>query len=297
MQKPNYLYKILSLRHWQATKNRQLLVLPADDDVVIHLAAEEQQSADQCAILKIDVSKIEGNLVQEGGQYLLYNGFIPFSAIVETKWNSPDKPRLCIVQAGDPVLRQPARELSLAEIRSQEIQNLIEEMKAAMRAAPGVGLAAPQIGKPLQLIVIEDEDLTHLSAEQLQERDRYPVPFHVIINPKIYLKQGERAEFFEGCLSVPEFIGMVPRAKAVRVECLNEHGEPVVIEAKGWYARILQHEIDHLNATLYIDRAYTPTLMTEENYVKYWKGKSIPQIRKELTNQSGGSISSGPKVT
>jgi peptide deformylase len=89
-------------------------------------------------------------------------------------------------------------------------------------------------------------------------------------------------DFFEGCLSVPEFVGIVPRAKSVRVECLNERAEPIIIEAKGWYARILQHEIDHLNAILYIDRAILPTLMTEENYVKRWKGKSIQEILENL---------------
>ena len=132
------------------------------------------------------------------------------------------------------MLRQIAKELSIEEILSPEIQELIETMKATMKAAPGVGLAAPQIGKPIQLAVIEDAHHSHLNTEQLAVRDRHPVPFHVIINPRLYIEESaEKAEFSEGCLSVPEFVGIVARAKSVRVECLNERAELVVIEAKG----------------------------------------------------------------
>jgi len=170
---------------------------------------------------------------------------------------------LAIVQVGDPVLRRRARELSLEEITSPEIQDLIEMMKVTMRAAPGVGLAAPQIGKSLQLAVIEDMNHSHLDPETLSERNRYPVPFHVIINPRLHVEESiPNVEFFEGCLSVPKFSGVVPRAESVRVECLNEQGKPITIRAKGWYARILQHEIDHLNGTLYLDKVQIPTLMS-----------------------------------
>ena len=123
-----------------------------------------------------------------------------------------------------------------------------------------------------------------MTPQQLSERDQFPVPFHVIINPRIYIEEkAENIEFFEGCLSIPSFVGVVPRAKSVRVECLNERAEPIVIQAKGWYARILQHEIDHLYGTLYIDRVLLPTLMTEESYVKLWKGKSVQEIQESLT--------------
>lgn len=211
------------------------------------------------------------------------------SSILESKivYQQPvdacDMQKLDIVQVGHPALRQTARKLSVEEILSPEIQNLIERMKATMRAAPGVGLAAPQIGKSLQLAVIEDMDHSHLNAQQLAERNRYPVPFHVIINPRIYIEESaDKVEFFEGCLSVPEFVGVVPRAESVRVECLNERGEPVVIQAKGWYARILQHEIDHLSGTLYIDKAQLPTVMTTENYIKLFKDKSVKEIQTHL---------------
>lgn len=184
---------------------------------------------------------------------------------------------LPIVQVGDPVLRKQARELSKEEIVSPEIQQLLEEMKNTMKAGCGVGLAAPQVGKSLQIIVIEDMDHSRLTQEQLVERSRSKVPFHVVMNPRIYVEGTETAQFFEGCLSLPGFVGIVSRATAVRVEALNERAEPVVIEARGWYARILQHEIDHLHGVLYIDRAIPSTIMTEANYVKFWKDKKIQE--------------------
>ncbi len=125
-------------------------------------------------------------------------------------------------------------------------------------------------------------DHSHLTREQLSERNRYPVPFHVIVNPRIYIEESDKAEFFEGFLSVPAFLAVVPRAKSVRVECLNERAEPVVIHAKGWYARILQHEIDHLQGHLFTDSALLPTLMTQENYESVWKGKCVEEVVKNL---------------
>jgi peptide deformylase len=189
-----------------------------------------------------------------------------------------------IVQIGEPVLRQQGRQLSVEEIRGAAIQQLIEQMRETMRDAPGVGLAAPQIGLPLQLAVIEDdtERLSGIPEEALAKRERAAVPFHVIINPRLHLEPGAPVEFFEGCLSFDGFVGLVPRAAAVRVEALNEKGEPIVIQARGWYARILQHEIDHLNGTLYLDRASPRSLMSAENFNRYWVEKSIDEVRAEL---------------
>jgi peptide deformylase len=186
-----------------------------------------------------------------------------------------------IVQTGNLVLRQQARPLGLAEITSKEIQKLIESMRKTMRDAPGVGLAAPQVGLSLQLAVIEDREEYHkdVSVEQLQERQRRPVPFHAIINPRIVETSGETAEFFEGCLSLSGFSALVPRACAVRVECLNERGKKKVIEASGWYARILQHEIDHLRGTLYIDRMHARTFTSLDNWTRFWKSRPISEIK------------------
>jgi peptide deformylase len=193
--------------------------------------------------------------------------------------------RLKIVQAGDPVLRQAARALTPAEIASGEIQDLIAHMRDTMRDAPGVGLAAPQVGVSLQLAVIEDKEeyLKDISPEQLAERERQPVPFHTIINPKITAVEPDSpVEFFEGCLSLAGLAALVPRARRVRVECMDERGMPKTIEASGWYARILQHEIDHLRGNLYIDRMRARSFTSLDNWNRFWKGKPIDEIRDSL---------------
>lgn len=194
---------------------------------------------------------------------------------------------LPIVHAGEPVLRQKARALTPQEIKSKEIQTLISHMRETMRGAPGVGLAAPQIGIGLELAVIEDrkEYLKDVSAEQLKLRERRPVAFHVIINPRIQDNNKQMAEFFEGCLSLPGFFAVVPRSHSVRVECLDHKGNAKTIDASGWYARILQHEIDHLQGNLYIDRMMARSFSSIDNWEKFWKGKPIGEVRSEL----GGS--------
>ncbi len=189
--------------------------------------------------------------------------------------------QLELVQAGDPVLRQVARPLTSQEIVSAPIRELIESMRETMRKAPGVGLAAPQIGQSLQLAVIEDrpEYTKDASRELLKQRERKPVAFHVIINPRLTLLEEDGVEFFEGCLSVTSMMALVPRSRKVRVECLDEKARLRVIEASGWYARILQHEIDHLNGTLYIDRMDTRSFTTVDNYNRYWKDKPAADLK------------------
>jgi peptide deformylase len=162
---------------------------------------------------------------------------------------------LKIVQTGDPVLRAPARPLTAADLATAELQQLIELMRETMRDAPGVGLAAPQVGVPLQLAVIED-------VGESEAQERKPIPFHVIATPRLALGD-EVVEHYEGCLSVEGFQALVPRARAVTVEALDHRGQPVTIRAAGWYARILQHEIDHLSGTLYIDRMKTRTFSSD----------------------------------
>jgi peptide deformylase len=189
--------------------------------------------------------------------------------------------KLNIVQTGDPILRQQARPLDPKEIRSKEIQTLIEQMRETMVAAPGVGLAAPQVGISLQLAVIEDRAEYHKDASpaDLALRERRPVPFHVVINPELTITGNDKAEFFEGCLSVEGYSALVSRARTVTVKCLDAFGEPNFIEASGWYARILQHEIDHLRGTLYIDRMKARTFTTLDNWGRFSKGKPIQEIR------------------
>jgi peptide deformylase len=192
--------------------------------------------------------------------------------------------KLKIVQAGDPVLRKKSRPLTKEEITSAQIQQLIDLMRTTMREAPGVGLAAPQIGQSIQLAVIEDRAtyVSDLSVDALEERQRSAIPFHVIINPKLSVVGSSTAQFFEGCLSVEGYQAVVDRALNVRVQCLNERGEAVTINAQGWYARILQHEIDHLNGTLYVDRMKTRTLTTVPNAQRHWNDKTIEQVLDEL---------------
>ena len=199
--------------------------------------------------------------------------------------------RLKLVQVGEAVLRQMARPLSLEEIRSEYIRQLIRDMHETLRDAPGVGLAAPQVGVSIRLVIIEDlpEYSRDLGAEQLAARERRPTSFHVIVNPEIAGHSGGQVEFFEGCLSLGGFTALVPRFRQVSVRCLNEDGEPRVIEASGWYARILQHEIDHLNGAVYIDRMHTRTFMTMENFSRRWKEQSISEVRRTLLSTGDGT--------
>lgn len=191
---------------------------------------------------------------------------------------------LKIFQVGEPVLRQQARPLSTEEIKSDKIQQLIESMRDTMRYGGDVGLAAPQIGESLQLAVIEDREeyVKRFAPDDLAKRERSAVPFHVVINPQLSVKDDTSLRFFEACSSLEGLLALVPRARAVQVTCLNEQGETRVINARGWYARILQHEIDQLHGKLYIDRMDSRSFMTSGNRDRYWKEKSIEEIEAAL---------------
>ena len=193
-----------------------------------------------------------------------------------------------IKSAGEPVLREKARELSRDEILSPSIQQLIENMRETMHKAPGVGLAAPQIGLGLRLAVIEDkaEYMKEIRPEVLKERERRPVPFQVMVNPVLTLETAGEADFFEGCLSVAGWTALVLRARRVRVDYLDHKGSPQTIRASGWYARILQHEIDHLHGTLYVDRMEARSFCTLDNYVKHWKNLTLAEVRRMLNRDA-----------
>jgi peptide deformylase len=192
---------------------------------------------------------------------------------------------LKIRQVGELILREASPRLSLDEIRSQYVRDLIQSMRETMYDAPGVGLAAPQVGVALQLVVIEDpaSAIQKISVEEAAERERRPVPFHVLINPILTVADGNRVEFFEGCLSLAGYTAIVPRAVTVHVEARNEDGEPISIDASGWYARILQHEIDHLNGVLYIDRMNPRSFATQDNHLRIWREKSIADVKEALS--------------
>jgi peptide deformylase len=191
---------------------------------------------------------------------------------------------LPIVQLGDPVLRHVARDLTPAEIRGAELNVLIERMRETMCKAPGVGLAAPQIGLGLRLAVIEDQAsyVEEMDPDERAAKERDPVPFHVVINPRIEVVDPAPVRFFEGCLSLAGFVAVVPRARAVRVRCLDHAGEPRTIEAHGWYARILQHEIDHLDGVVYVDRMEPRTFMDSDDFAHHWGGEPVELVRAAL---------------
>lgn len=182
-----------------------------------------------------------------------------------------------ILQLSDPdskkILRGIATPVAPEEFGTQVFKDLIEDMKTTMRQAPGVGLAAPQIGISKQIVVIEDnaDRQSAFQPEILQERRRYGVPFHVLVNPVLRLTGIQRVNFFEGCLSVKGSLRVTPRAERVIVEYQNEHGATRAIAAHGWYARILQHEIDHLNGCIYVDvgDARTEIPINPENLAKW----------------------------
>ena len=192
--------------------------------------------------------------------------------------------RIKIASVGEAILRSEARPLTPEDISSARIRELIEHMRETLSDATGVGLAAPQVGEPLQLAIVEDKAEYHanLTEAELAERERRPIPFHVLINPEIELLSPPDVTFFEGCLSLPGFLGVVPRARKVSVRALNQLGEPIQIEAEGWYARILQHEIDHLKGTLYIDRMWSRTFCSIDNYNKRWKSKPAHELAQQF---------------
>jgi peptide deformylase len=162
-----------------------------------------------------------------------------------------------IAVAGHPVLRAVAAPYD-GQLPDDELAALLVVMHATMRAAPGVGLAAPQVGLPLALAVVEDPG--GIDPEAAAERERVPVPFRVLVNPRYEAVGDERAAFAEGCLSVPGYQCVVARARRVHLTGADETGRALDEVLTGWPARIVQHETDHLAGTLYLDRADLRTL-------------------------------------
>jgi peptide deformylase len=155
-----------------------------------------------------------------------------------------------IVTVPDPVLRRKAQKVTKFD---EKLQTLIDDMVETMREAPGVGLAAPQIGVLEQIIVVEyfekEED------EEREDAEEAPKRLYVIVNPEITRTSTETVTGAEGCLSVPGYLGEVERFDAVTVKGQNRRGQPVTLKLKDWTARIFQHEIDHLSGVLFTDLA------------------------------------------
>jgi peptide deformylase len=153
-----------------------------------------------------------------------------------------------IVTLPDPVLRRKARKVTTFD---KKLQTVIDDMIETMRVAPGVGLAAPQVGISERLIVVEYYE--NEQAEEAEEEAKKKV--WAILNPEIVKASEEKVMGVEGCLSVPNLVGEVERHESVQIKGLNRHGQPMRVKAKDWLARIFQHEIDHLNGVVFTDRA------------------------------------------
>lgn len=187
---------------------------------------------------------------------------------------------LTIDQVGTVVLRRPAETVPAEQLSSPEVQRLIDDMIDTMSGV-GVGLAAPQVGVPLRIAVIEDrkEYQRHSPKWLAEAQQRRPVDLHVVVNPVLSVTDPTPMEFFEGCLSVEGYRAMVPRASGVHLSALDRNGRPIELDASGWYARILQHEIDHLGGVLYVDRMVSRTFITTESYADAWLDEPLDATR------------------
>jgi peptide deformylase len=161
---------------------------------------------------------------------------------------------LKVARIGHPVVRAAARELTPDEIRSPEIQRLIDDMRVTMYEYEGVGLAAPQIHESLRLAVLEVPGSDKRAEGVPGHSGGSGVPFSVLVNPKVTPLGPETVDGWEGCLSIPDLRGLVPRFARLRLEALDRQGKPYTVEAEGFHARVIQHECDHLEGNVYLDR-------------------------------------------
>lgn len=170
-----------------------------------------------------------------------------------------------VLTIGNPLLREVARDLTAAEIASPALRTLIDDMVETMHHEEGIGIAAPQIGESVQAAVIEVDE----------ESERYPdqkgFGLEVFLNPRLTTLDEEEQGFWEGCLSVPNLRGFVERPRRVRVDYTGLDGRARTLEAEGFLATVVQHELDHLQGVLYVDRIRDMTrLATIEDYQRFW---------------------------
>lgn len=205
------------------------------------------------------------------------SGRTPLAEVVE-ELLATDGP-LPIVAAGDPVLRRGTERYD-GQLDSALLARFIEALRVTMRAAPGVGLAAPQVGVPLRIAVIEDP--APVPEEVRLARGRVPQPFRVLVNPSYEPVGTARAAFFEGCLSVPGWQAVVARPAAVRLTGEDEHGRALDEVFTGWPARIVQHETDHLDGMLYLDRGELRSLSSNQAMLERWAAATPEEAAKAL---------------
>lgn len=179
---------------------------------------------------------------------------------------------LRIAQIGDPILRVKARTLSLEELRSESVQHFIDNLIETMRDANGAGLAATQVSKALSICVLEVKD-----------NPRYPykpnIPLTVLVNPEIEILGTETFENYEGCLSVPNLRGIVPRALHIRVQGVTREGQPIDEKKSGITAGTYQHEVDHLKGVMFLDKVInSSSLCTWEEFKKHHEKEFAHQV-------------------
>jgi peptide deformylase len=182
---------------------------------------------------------------------------------------------LKVARMGHPVLRARAKAIDPADIRNPRLQQLIDDMFETMREYQGVGLAAPQVHESLRLFVAgfapEEED------DDDMPRGARGVPMMALINPEITPVGDATDEDWEGCLSIPEIRGRVPRARQIVVQAYDRRGKRVEMRASGFTARVIQHETDHLDGVLFFDRMRNfQSLTFMDEFSRYWSGEEVP---------------------
>ena len=171
---------------------------------------------------------------------------------------------LKVTRLGHPVLRQITATVTLKELQLPERQKFIDDMVATMKEYDGVGLAADQVFESLQIAVLE-------VAENPRYPDKPRVPLTVLVNPRISPLSEEMQDDWEGCLSIPDLRGVVPRYKSIRVQAYDRHGHSLDFVAHDFHARVIQHEFDHLNGKVYLDRMRDLTTLTFlQEFSRYW---------------------------
>jgi len=172
---------------------------------------------------------------------------------------------LKIAKLGHPVLRQPAAAVDESEIPAPAFQKFIDDMIDTMRESDGVGLAAPQVHASRRLVLIE------VKGPHPRCPDQPDVPLTVLINPQVVSHAKEVEQDWEGCLSVPDLRGKVPRWKSIEVKALDRNGQPVTLQAGGFFARVIQHELDHLDGVMFLERMSDLLTLTHlREFQKFW---------------------------
>ncbi len=192
---------------------------------------------------------------------------------------------LKIARMGHPILRAKARALHPSEIRTPKIQQLVDDMFVTMKEYQGVGLAAPQVHESVRLFVAgfppsrderDERDERNERDDDRGEDDGEDVPLMALINPEIEPATRELVEDWEGCLSIPDIRGRVPRARQIVVRAYDRFGKKIEMQASGFTARVIQHETDHLDGVLFFDRMRSLQSLTFlDEFGRYWSGHNV----------------------